>query len=174
VKLQPGGDDRGDGRQPKLDAILGGGPHGAEAPEGLGESPDHALVQERAAVLDREAGDTLPAPSRHADPARGLVVADGVVDQVVDQGRQAGGGCRAVAPSWGCELRPGDVPDGAAGMAHEQVGDPQQRGARDHEQAAVQQREPQAHRPPRQTRLAEELGKSTHSLAPGRRIADPR
>jgi hypothetical protein len=94
------------------------------------------------------------------------------------QGREAGGDRRAVAPSWGRDLGAGDVEDIAAGMAHEQVGDPQQRSARDHEQAAVQQRQPQAYRPSRQARRVGEFGKSTHPLTPGGRswrgVAMPR
>ena len=78
-------DDRRHDRQPHAGALVRAGPFGADAPERLGERTYLVGVKHWSTVLDDEVAPCGNNGGGDAGPAAGLVVPDGIVDDVVDQ-----------------------------------------------------------------------------------------
>jgi len=99
-----GGGDRADDGQAETGAAGGAGAVGLEAAEGLEQGVDLGGGDRGAGVGDPDHGLGAGAAGVDLDPAAGLVVADGVLDQVGDQPLQQG----AVAGHRGRAQHPAD------------------------------------------------------------------
>src|SRR4029450_1295315 len=80
-----GGGDRADDGQAETGAAVGAGAVGLQSVERLEQGRDLVGGNEGAAVGDRDKGHGAGVAGVDLDPAAGLVVADGVLDQVGDQ-----------------------------------------------------------------------------------------
>src|SRR5215472_8260222 len=80
-----GGDGGGDRESESYARVVGAGAVGNRTAERLGQLADQAWIDKRAAVLDYEQRRVGTSGGSDADPAAGLVVPDGVVDQVAGQ-----------------------------------------------------------------------------------------
>src|ERR1019366_7571596 len=77
-------DNRGNDRQPHAGAVLRSGSLGANTLERLGEMADLSGVKDRTAVLNNEQRVFVLDGGPNANPAICLVVADAIVDHVLD------------------------------------------------------------------------------------------
>ena len=94
--------DRGDDRQPQAGAAVRAGAFGAGATEGPAELFDVVGVEPLAAVLDDELRARPLDRGADAQPALWLVVADGVLDHVLDHAGEQ----RRAAADPGVRIRP--------------------------------------------------------------------
>src|SRR5215469_14915796 len=80
-----GGDGDGDRESESYAGVVGAGAVGNRTAERLGQLADQARIDKRAAVLDHQQRRAGTSAGSDADPAAGLVVPYGVVDQVAGQ-----------------------------------------------------------------------------------------